>query len=63
MVKDPILPFDTASVLRFVSEKTPMCIVSVYKPYKSKDDAEGSLINAVSKLVHDFENSFWEEVL
>ena len=62
VVKDPLLPYGTVSVLRLVWEETPMRVVSVYKPYKSAEEADGSLIKAVSKLVEEFEETFWDEV-
>ena len=63
MVKTVVLPVGIATALELVWGGLEVKVISVYRPYESPPSATGSLRSAACKLVENFEESFWSEIL
>ena len=62
VVKTPLLPYGTLSSTSMVWEGAKVRILSVYRPYDSKESSEGAFRTATIKVVPDFEEEFWAEL-
>ena len=58
VVKTPLLPYGTLSSTSLVWEGAKVRILSIYRPYDSKESSEGALRTAIIKVVPDFEKEF-----